>query len=169
MTLYPDVSLAIVIWWTLIYDILLQVNVIILSYLTNVIVSSLGEDSNEGCLNQLFLELFSQNNGLFAFCQSYPQVRIFLAHPNIRLQPSWYSRLRPVIIRVMHRFLQTKPPNLQILDDYSGDLEKDGVHYSILSGINFVKSLVDQAMELFRSEAPDPTVKLVLGFLLTLF
>ena len=168
MTLYPDVSLAIVIWWTLIYDILLQVNVIILSYLTNVIVSSLGEDSNEGCLNQLFLELFSQNDGLFAFCQSYPQVRIFLAHPNIRLQPSWYSRLRPVIIRVMHRFLQTKPPNLQILDDYSGDLEKDGVHYSILSGINFVKSLVDQAMELFRSEAPDPSVKLVLGVLLTL-
>ena len=109
---YPDASLAIVIWWTLIYDILLQVNVIILSYLTNVIVSSLGEDSNEGCLNQLFLELFSQNDGLFAFCQSYPQVRIFLAHPNIRLQPSWYSRLRPVIIRVMHRFLQTKPPNL---------------------------------------------------------
>ena len=71
----------------------------------------------------------------------------------------WYSRLRPTIIRVLHRFLQTKPPNLQVLDDFSGDLEKDGVHYSILSGVNFVKGLADQAVELSRVAPPDPTVR----------
>lgn len=132
-----------------------QVNVVILSFLTNVLVDSLGEDSNEGDLNQLFIELFTQSNGLYDFCQAFPGVRVFLAPPNVRITPCWYSRLRPTIVRVLHRFLQTKPSNLQILEDFSGDIEKDGVHYSILSGINFVKSLADQAMELFKTPISD--------------
>ena len=83
----------------------LQVNVVILSYLTNILVDSLGEDSNEGDLNQIFLELFTHNDGLFSFCQSFPTVRVFLSPPNVRLKPTWFSRLRPSIIRVLHRFL----------------------------------------------------------------
>ena len=82
-----------------------------------------------------------------------------MAPPNVRNRPLWYSRLRPTIIRVLHQFLQTRPSNLQLLDDYAGELEKDGVHYTILSGINFVKSLVDQTMVLVKSAPPDPTVK----------
>ena len=85
-----------------------------------------------------------------------------LAPPNLRLRPNWYSRLRPTIIRVLHQFLQTRPVNLQILDDYSGDLEKDGVHYNILAGINFVKGLADQVIELMKSAPPDPNFKLVI-------
>ena len=134
-------------------------NVVILSYLTNLLVDHLGEDSNEGCLNQFFLELFTQTDGLFVFCQSFPMLRVFLAPPNVRNRPLWYTRLRPTIIRVLHQFLQTRPSNLQLLDDYAGELEKDGVHYTILSGINFVKSLVDQTMVLVKSTPPDPTVK----------
>ena len=137
----------------------LQVNVVILSYLTNILVDSLGEDSNEGDLNQIFLELFTHNDGLFSFCQSFPTVRVFLSPPNVRLKPTWFSRLRPSIIRVLHRFLQSRPPNLQILDDFAGDVDKDGVHYSILSGINFVKSITDQAVELVKTACPDPSVR----------
>ena len=138
---------------------LFQVQIVVISYLTNIIVDTLGEDSNEGCLNQFFIDLFTQGDGLFGFCTSFPTVRIFLAPPNVRLRPMWYSRLRPTIVRVLHRFLQTRPPNLQILEDFSGDLEKDGVHYSILSGVNFVKSLADQAIELSRVAPPDPSVR----------
>ena len=137
----------------------LQVNVVILSYLTNILVDSLGEDSNEGDLNQIFLELFTHNDGLFSFCQSFPTVRVFLSPPNVRLKPTWFSRLRPSIIRVLHRFLQSRPPNLQILDDFAGDVDKDGIHYSILSGINFVKSITDQAVELVKTACPDPSVR----------
>ena len=137
----------------------LQVNVVILSYLTNILVDSLGEDSNEGDLNQIFLELFTHNDGLFSFCQSFPTVRVFLSPPNVRLKPTWFSWLRPSIIRVLHRFLQSRPPNLQILDDFAGDVDKDGVHYSILSGINFVKSITDQAVELVKTACPDPSVR----------
>ena len=137
----------------------LQVNVVILSYLTNILVDSLGEDSNEGDLNQIFLELFTHNDGLFSFCQSFPTVRVFLSPPNVCLKPTWFSRLRPSIIRVLHRFLQSRPPNLQILDDFAGDVDKDGIHYSILSGINFVKSITDQAVELVKTACPDPSVR----------
>ena len=134
-----------------------QVQVVILSHLINILVDSLGEDSNEGDLNQLFIELFTQSDGLFGFCQSFPGVRIFIAPPNIRLRPMWYSRFRPTILRILHRFLQARPPNLQLLDDFSGDLEKDGIHYTILSGINFVKGLADQAVELSKVNPPDPS------------
>ena len=39
-----------------------SVNMVILSFLTNVIVDTLSEDSNEASLNQLFIELFTQTN-----------------------------------------------------------------------------------------------------------
>ena len=136
---------------------------VVMSYLTNLLVDHLDEDANEGCLNQFFLELFTQTEGLFVFCQSFPMVRMFLAPPNVRNRPAWYARLRPTIIRALHQFMQTRPPNLQLLDDFSGDLEKDGIHYSILSGINFVKSLVDQAMTLIKTPPPDPTTRLGLN------
>ena len=60
---------------------------------------------------------------------------------------------------MLHRFLQSRPPNLQILDDFAGDVDKDGIHYSILSGINFVKSITDQAVELVKTACPDPSVR----------
>jgi len=137
----------------------LQVNIVILSYLTNVLIDALGEDANEGCLTQLFIELFTQSDGLFGFCQSFPMVRMFIAPPNVRMRPVWYSKLRPTIIRVLHQFLRSRPPNLQILDDFAGDIDRDGIHYSILSGINFVKSLVDQSTELVKVAPPDPSAR----------
>ena len=134
---------------------------VIMLFLTNIIADTLDEDSNEASLNQLFIELFTQADGLFGFCQSFPAIRVFISPPNVRLKPTWYSRLRPTIIRVFHQFLLTRPNNLQILEDFSGDLEPDGIHYSILAGINFVKSLVDQASVLIKSPVPDSTIKLV--------
>ena len=86
-------------------------------------------------------------------------VRMFIAPPNVRMRPVWYSKLRPTIIRVLHQFLRSRPPNLQILDDFAGDIDRDGIHYSILSGINFVKSLVDQSTKLVKVAPPDPSAR----------
>ena len=134
---------------------------VILTYLTNLIVDELDENANEASITQLFMTLFTQSGGLFSFCQSFPHIRMFLAPPNLRTRPSWYPRLRPTIIRIFHQFLLTRPPNLQLLNDYSGSLELDGVHFSILCGINFVKGLVDQAVELLKDDPPEPKHVLV--------
>ena len=129
------------------------------------LIDSLSEDANEGCLTQLFIELFTQSDGLFGFCQSFPMVRMFIAPPNVRLKPMWFSKLRPTIIRLLHQFLRSRPPNLQVLDDFAGDIDRDGVHFSILSGINFVKSLVDQSVELAKVASPDPSVRYLFPFM----
>jgi len=134
--------------------------------LTNIVVDCLDENANEGSLNQLFIELFTQTGGLFNFCQSFPHVRMFLAPPNIRLRPNWYPKFRPTVIRVLHQFMLSRPQNLQLLQDFSGDLDKEGIHFSILCGINFVKSLADQTLELMKIDPPVPSIKLVFYFIL---
>ena len=99
------------------------------------------------------------SEGLFAFSASFPQVRFFLAPPNIRLSPSWYVKARPSILRILHDFLREKPQNFQLLDDFNGDLEHDRVHFTILAGINYVHAMIDQVSELLQQPPPDPTVR----------
>ena len=108
---------------------------VIMLFLTNIIADTLDEDSNEASLNQLFIELFTQADGLFGSCQSFPAIRVFISPPNVRLKPTWYSRLRPTIIRVFHQFLLTRPNNLQILEDFSGDLSLMAFTIQFLPGL----------------------------------
>ena len=130
-----------------------------MSMLTNFICDELDEESGEGGLEEFLNKILSGNDGLYAFCCSFPQVRFFLAQPNLRLKPSWYSTARPGILRALHSCLRQKPPNLQLLDDYNGDLDNDCVHFSILAGTIYVKTLVDQVSELLLTPSPDPTVR----------
>ena len=130
-----------------------------MSMLTNFICDELDEESGEGGLEEFFNKVLSGNDGLYAFCCSFPQVRFFLAQPNLRLKPSWYSAARPSILRTLHSCLRGKPPNLQLLDDYNGDLDNDRVHFSILAGTNYVHSLVDQVSELLLKPSPDLTIR----------
>ena len=107
------------------------------------LIDSLSEDANEGCLTQLFIELFTQSDGLFGFCQSFPMVRMFIAPPNVRMKPMWFSKLRPTIIRVLHQFLHSRPPNLQVLDDFAGDIDRDGVHFSMDPSVRYLFPFMD--------------------------
>ena len=125
-----------------------QVQVVIMSFLTNILVDHLSEDSTDGDLQQLFSELFVNDGGIFSFC-------VTLSPPNIRLIPSWYSRMRPSIIRSFHQFLLTGPTNLQAIEDFSGDLEPDQKHFTILYGIYYVQHLADRVSEML--ERPIPT------------
>ena len=53
--------------------------------------------------------------------------------------------------------METAPINLQLLEDFNGDLDKDQIHFSVLSGIYYVKHLVDRSLELMSR--PPPEVK----------
>ena len=136
-----------------------QVAVVLMSMLTNFICDELDEESGAGGLEEFLNKILSGPDGLYAFCCSFPQVRFFLAQPNMRLKPYWYSAARPGILRALHSWLRQKPPNLQLLDDYNGDLDNDRVHFSILAGTIYVKTLVDQVSELLLTPSPDPTVR----------
>lgn len=131
----------------------------VFSVLTNFICDELNEDSGDGGLRQFFEKVLASDGGLFAFCSSFPQVRFFLTPPNIRLAPFWYSKARPKIIRALHGFLLEKPQNLQLLDDFSGDLDPDKVHFTILAGINYVHSIADQVSSLILQPPSDPTLR----------
>ena len=129
----------------------------LLSFLTNMLVDTLSEESGEGDVQQVLSEVLSGDGGIYEFCATFPALRIFLAFPNIRTKPAWYSRMRSTIVQSLHQFMETAPINLQLLEDFNGDLDKDQIHFSVLSGIYYVKHLVDRSLELMSR--PPPEVK----------
>ena len=93
---------------------------------------------------------------MFAFCQTFPGVRVFLAPPNVRNKPAWFPRFRPVVLRQLQEVMSGRPPNIQILEDFAGDLDPDGLHYSIMAGVLYVQGLHDQAIHLSLTPPQDP-------------
>ena len=136
-----------------------KIGIVVFSMLTNFLCDELNEDSGQGGLRQFMERFLSGDGGLFAYCSSFPHVRFFLTPPNLRLSPSWYSQARPNILRALHGFLVEKPQNLQLLDDFSGDLDPDKVHFTILAGINYVHAIADQVSALILQPPPDPTLR----------
>ena len=116
----------------------------IMSLLTNILVDAIGEECSggEGALNAALTRIFTQAGGVFGFCQAYPGLRFFIAPPSVREKPSWYPRFRPVILRALHQVFLSRPQNLQLLEDYPGVLDTDGIHYNIMSGVNFATRLL---------------------------
>ena len=78
-----------------------------MSFLTNILVDGLSEDCADGDIQQVLSELLQSEGGVFQFCLSFPNVRMFLAFPNIRLRPSWFGRQRSAIIRALHQFMES--------------------------------------------------------------
>ena len=136
----------------------------ILSFLTNMLVDTLNEESEKGDVQQVLSGVLSGDGGIYEFCSTFPNLRVFLAFPNIRTKPSWYSKLRSTIIRSLHQFMETAPLNLQLLEDFNGDLDRDQIHFSLLSGIYYVKHLVDRALELMEQPPPDIKQRCILVF-----
>ena len=127
----------------------------ILSFLTNLLIDALNEDCDDGDVQHALSDLLTGEGGVFQFCASFPDVRMFVAFPNVRLRPSWYARQRTGIIQAFHQFLEKSPLNLQLLEDFNGDLGPDQVHFSVLSGMSYVKHLVDRSLELLLHPPPD--------------
>ena len=146
-------------WTSKEFGLMFQVTMVIISFLTNILVDLLSEDCNDGDIQQVLSEVMSGGSGVFDFCNTFPAIRIFLALPNVRLRPQWYSQHRSSILRSLHQFMESAPLNLQILEDFAGDIERDQVHFSVLSGILYVKHLVDRSMELFSLPVPDKHIR----------
>lgn len=77
-----------------------------------------------------------------------PDVQFFLAPPNIRNVPSWYPPYRKTILHAFQCEVLQGPNNLHLLDDFLGDLEPDGYHFNLISGMSYVKALVDQVTQI---------------------
>ena len=123
------------------------------------ICDELSETCDDGGIYQVLLKILSGANGVFPFCQSFPAVRMFLAVPNIRSRPYWYPKFRPALLRTLHQMMTTHPPNLQLLEDFQGGLDPDGVHFQIMDGMNFAHSLIDQVNELVTKPVPKVLIR----------
>ena len=132
-----------------------------MAFLTNMLVDGLGEDCSggESTLNQLLLMIFAQTGGVFAFCQTFPALRFFISPPSVRNKPHWYPRFRPIILRALQQVMLSRPPNLQLLEDHPGVLDPDGIHFNIMSGLNYVQDLHDQATQLLLVPPPDTKLR----------
>ena len=132
-------------------------SMVVMSFLTNILIDGIGEDCSggEAALNQALMNIFLSSGGVFAFCQTYPTVRCFISPPNVRNRPHWFPRFRPIILRALYHIMLSRPSNLQLLEDHPGELDPDGVHFNIMSSINFVQDLHDQAMQLSLKAPPD--------------
>ena len=137
---------------------------VIMSLLTNIYCDELGDGCDDGTLNQANLKIFSGPQGIFPFCASFPTVRMFLALPNVRERPYWYPKFRPNILRALHQVMISRPPNLQLLEDFQGALDPDGVHFQIMEGVNFAHFLVDQACVLMSQPVPEVTLRYIFIF-----
>ena len=137
---------------------------VIMSLLTNIYCDELGDGCDDGTLNQANLKIFSGPQGIFPFCASFPTVRMFLALPNVRERPYWYPKFRPNILRALHQVMISRPPNLQLLEDFQGALDPDGVHFQIMEGVNFAHFLVDQACVLMSQPVPEVTLRYICIF-----
>ena len=133
-----------------------------MAILTNCLIDGIGEECSggEGALNTTLMNIFTSPGGIFAFCQTYPNLRCFISPPNIRNRPHWYPRFRPIILCQLQHIMLSRPPNLQLLEDHPGELDPDGVHFNIMSGVNFVQNLHDQAVQLALQAPPDVQVML---------
>ena len=55
--------------------------------------------------------------------------------------------------------MRDSPPNLLLLDDFCRELDPDGVHFTILAGVNFIQFMVDQAAELIARPPADAVTR----------
>ena len=115
-------------------------------------------EGGEAALRQILMQIFTQS-GIFAFCQSFPTIRVFLSPPSVRNKPTWYPRFRPTMLTALQQILLDCPVNLQLLKDWSGDLDPDGIHYNIMAGITYVQDLHDQVVQLMQFAPPDPKAR----------
>ena len=70
-----------------------------------------------------------------------------------------FSKQLSIVLQALQQMLSNRPTNLQILEDKSGELDPDGVHFSLMAGILFVQDLHDQAVQLMLTAVPDPKIR----------
>ena len=136
----------------------------VFAFLTNIITDFLLEDFDEASLNQLYAELFTdiRHENIFGLVDSFPCIRFYLAMPTTQTMPTWFARLRPMMIRSLVQIFTQAPKNVALLNDYSGDIEKDQVHYTLLSGIGYVQHLADEAVRLSQLPLSENTIPSIL-------
>jgi len=76
------------------------------------------------------------------------QSHYFLAPPTMRSTPKWYGKLQPRITRLIYKNLKEVQPRLTPLPAYlmdSSGLDSDGIHFSAVTGFDYVIHLIDKS------------------------
>ena len=81
-------------------------------------------------------------------------VGVWAAPANPKTNSKWQN-----LSQEIQQILKDRPPNLQLLEDHAGVLDPDGIHFNIMSGINYVQDLHDQAVQLSLMPPPDPKLR----------
>jgi len=71
----------------------------------------------------------------------------FLAAPTTRTRPSWYLPILPDITNLLTKSLRLHSPNLYTIKAFKankGDLDTDGIHFSPLTGLDYVLHLLNE-------------------------
>ena len=80
--------------------------------------------------------------------QKYSAPAYFLAQPIIRSRPTWYLPLMPAIVRSLTDALGVHKPAIFTLRAFicsTTELDSDSVHFSALSGRDYILHLIDQS------------------------
>ena len=126
---------------------------VILSCLSNFITNSPYEGFEVSAAARVEPLLLEVREVLLSFCQEFADRSWFLAPPMYRTTPLWYrDGMSEILLKFSEVFTKEKPVNLFLMPSFhSPVLEADGVHLTPFSGLHFVVSLFDSALELLKN------------------
>ena len=134
-------------------DVLRQVrpesNVCILSCISNFLASS-DEDPMVSKRVEPVLDEFCTI--VSTACTARPEVSFLISPPMYRTSPLWYREGLPELLTRFSSFLRERPANLHLLPSFpTPDFERDGIHLTAYSGLEFMIHLFDSAVSLLDS------------------
>ena len=128
-------------------------NVCILSCVTNFLTSSL-DDSMVSKRIEPVLEEFCAI--LSTACAARPEVSFLVSPPMYRTSPLWYREGLPEVLTKFSLFLRERPVNLHLLPSFpTPDFERDGVHLTAYSGLEFMIHIFDSSVALLDGLGSD--------------
>ena len=132
-------------------------NVCILACLTNFLTGSgpEGPDSISQRINPVLQDL---RETLLEVCDSLPDRQFLLSPPMYRTSPVWYREGLPEVLTTFSQiFSQERPSNLHLLSSFATpSFEKDGIHLTSYSGLEFLLHLFDGSQELLDGLSSPP-------------
>lgn len=132
-------------------------NIIIVACITNMLTASEEAGSIAARVGPILREFRAH---LDAFCASRVTTLVAVSPPMYRILPHWFSvGLPEILIEFSACMSANRPANLHLINSFSTpELQPDGVHLSLYSGLRYVVHLFDAARAI--SEAPAPPQEL---------
>ena len=128
-------------------------DVCILSCITNFLSSSEEDTMVSKRIEPVFEEFCAILSNV---CATKPGVSFLISPPMYRTTPLWYREGLPEVLTKFSSFLRERPANLHLLPSFpTPDFERDGIHLTAYSGLEFMIHLFDSTMALLDGLGSD--------------